>query len=147
MSSGTAVALGAARGAVGAMAMSGMRRLTAGLGLVEKEPPEALAEASVAGRFLTRLPVERRDDAIELAHWTFGAVGGAAFSALAPPAFRRRLGPFYGLAIWAAFETVVAPLLGFPHAKRRTVASRTFIAADHLLYGASVGGALGAEQE
>jgi hypothetical protein len=128
------------------MAMSGMRRLTTGLGLVEKEPPEALAEGSVGAAALSRVPPERRNEAIELTHWAFGTVGGVAFTALVPRALWRHAGPLYGLAIWVAFEAIVSPLLGFPHARRRTVISRVFIAADHLLYGAIVGGTLSTDR-
>ena len=145
MSERIGVAQGAARGVVGAMSMSGMRRLTTGLGLVEQEPPEAMAEGSLAASLLQRLAPERRADAIELAHWLFGAAGGAAFAALSPSARWRWAGPVYGLAIWAIFETAVAPLLGFRHARRHTVTSRAFLAADHAVYGAVVGGTLWAD--
>ena len=129
---------GAARGTVGAMAMTGMRRVTTGLGLVERPPPERLAHEGVPG-LLSRLPGERREQAIELAHWGYGAAAGACYGAL-PVRIRgtRWAGPLYGLTIWAAFELVVRRLfrLSEPRRKRH---ERAALAADHLLYGAVVG--------
>jgi hypothetical protein len=80
---------GAARGAVGAMAMTGMRVLTTELGLVEQTPPQAIGRQRARGaRALRRAPRKRRRGLIEVAHWAFGAGGGAAFGAL-PSAMRR----------------------------------------------------------
>lgn len=75
----TAVARGMASGGVAAMAMSGMRSLTTGLNLVEETPPDAVFRQKVP---FERIPVERRQAAVEIAHWAFGATGGAAFGAL-----------------------------------------------------------------
>ena len=77
-----------ARGVVAAMAMSGLRRLTTGLGFIQEEPPEQIAREGVPG-LLERVPPDLRAEAIELAHWTYGGVGGAAFGAL-PTAVRRQ---------------------------------------------------------
>lgn len=105
------------------MAMTGMRRLTTSLGLVAQPPPERVLPA-------------RREETVELARWLFGAAFGAAFGALVRPRVRSRwAGPAYGLAIWAGFETVVAPLLGPGRPGDRTAVSRLAVAADHLLYG------------
>ena len=41
---------GGARGAVAAMAMTGMRRVTTGLGLLERTPPDALARDAPSSR-------------------------------------------------------------------------------------------------
>ncbi len=130
---------GAVRGIVAAMAMTGMRRMTAGLGLVEETPPEEMATEGLP-RLFARVPTEHRDEAVELAHWAFGAAAGAAFGALLPEALRhsRWAGPAYGLAIWALFERGMAPIFGLKPARERPVAQRLSIAADHLLYGALV---------
>lgn len=56
-----------ARGVVAAMAMSGLRRLTTGLGLIQEEPPEQIAREGVPG-LLERVPPDLRAEAIELAH-------------------------------------------------------------------------------
>ena len=128
----------ALRGAVAAMAMTGMRRVTVGLGLVREPPPEQIFREGVP-ELLARVPADRRDELIELAHWAYGAAAGAAFGRL-PAAARtaRWAGPLYGLTIWAVFELGVAPLLGLRGAPERDAAERLAIAADHVLYGAVV---------
>jgi hypothetical protein len=134
---------GAARGAVGAMAMTGMRVLTTELGLVEQTPPQAVGRQRARGAraLLRRAPRKQRRGLLEAAHWAFGATGGAAFGAL-PGAIRRRLwaGPVYGLVVWLGFELGIAPVLGLSQAKRVRLVDRLALAADHLLYGLVVSG-------
>jgi uncharacterized membrane protein YagU involved in acid resistance len=128
---------GAARGIVAAMAMTGMRRVTKGLGLVEQAPPERMATQGFP-RLFALVPTEHRDEAIELAHWAFGAAAGALYGSV-PAVIRRQLwaGPAYGLATWVFFETVLGPaVLGLAVQKNRPTRERLAIAADHLLYGA-----------
>jgi len=129
---------GAARGTVGAMAMTGMRVITTELGLVEQTPPQAVGRQRARGvrALLRRAPRKQRRGLIEAAHWAFGAGGGAAFGAL-PRAVRRRpwAGPVYGLVVWLGFELGIAPALGLSQAKRVRVIDRLALAADHLLYG------------
>jgi hypothetical protein len=133
------VAPAAKRGVVGAMAMTGMRRVTVGLGLVPKPPPVEIATEGMPSLF-SRVPANLREEAVELAHWGYGAAAGAAFGAL-PPVLRchRWSGPLYGLATWAFYEAVVTPALGLSGPKQRSTAERAAIIADHLLYGAIVG--------
>jgi hypothetical protein len=72
---------GATRGVLGAMATTGMRRLSTGLGLVEKTPPREMAEDVLLFLgALSRLPADRRDAAIEFVHWSYGAVGGIGYA-------------------------------------------------------------------
>jgi hypothetical protein len=134
---------GAARGAVGAMAMTGMRVLTIELGLMEQTPPQAVGRQHARGAraLLRRAPRKQRRGLIEAAHWAFGAGGGAAFGAL-PGAIRRRpwAGPVYGLVVWLGFELGIAPALGLSQAKRVRLVDRVALAADHLLYGAVLSG-------
>jgi len=134
---GTTLAAGT-RGIVASMAMTGMRRMTKGLGLVREAPPDEIAdEGAVVSRLIRFIPVENRGEAIEFAHWVFGGAAGAVFGALIEPKVRSRwAGPIYGLAIWALFETGAVPLLGLEETKERSVPQRLAIAADHLLYGA-----------
>jgi hypothetical protein len=129
------IAHAALRGAIAAMAMTGMRTLTVDLGLVHQEPPQAIARQR-AKRLLRKVPRGRRRAAIEGAHWAYGAAGGAAFGML-PDAIRRRAwaGPAYGLLVWVGFEAGIAPLLGLEQARRKRPVERAAIAADHLLYG------------
>jgi hypothetical protein len=133
------VAATAIRGTIAAMAMTGMRRISVGLGLVEETPPEELLEEG-APELAKRIPPERRAAVIEIVHWSVGA-GGGAFFALLPRTLRtRRLtGPLYGLAIFAAFEMLVQPVIDTPHAHRVQVGERLAIGADHVLYGLILG--------
>lgn len=128
----------AARGAVGAMAMTGMRVITTELGLVEQTPPQAVSRQRARGAraLLRRAPRRQRAGLVEAAHWGFGAAGGAAFGAL-PRTVRRRpwAGPIYGLVVWLGFEFGIAPVLGLSQAKRMRPVDRLALAADHLLYG------------
>jgi hypothetical protein len=119
------VAHAAMRGAIASMAMTGMRVVTVSLGLVEQAPPQ-----QIAGEFSGP-----KRAVVEVAHWAFGAAGGAVFGAL-PDAWRNRAwtGPLYGLAMWTGFEAT-APLMGLPHAESGNITQRVAIAADHALYG------------
>lgn len=130
---------GAVRGGVAAMAMSGLRQATASAGLIGPTPPEQVLGERAPG-ILGRVPPARRPLIVELAHWLYGAGGGAAFGLL-PPGVRRQVwaGPCFGLLVWAVFEVGVAPALGLSHAKQTPTRDRLAFLADHLLYGAVVG--------
>jgi hypothetical protein len=130
----------AVRGVVAAMAMTGLRRMTTGLGLLRQPPPDLVAEEAAPGLF-GRVPPERREEAIELAHWAFGAAAGAVFGLL-PDAARRPVwaGPAYGVGIWLGFETAVAPALGLSGQQRWGLSDRAALVADHVLYGLVVAG-------
>ena len=134
-----ALAAAVIRGTVGAMAMTGVRQVSRGLGFVEETPPEELVEDGAPG-LAQRIPPERREAVVELVHWGVGAVGGALYSVL-PRGFRRRplVGPVYGLAIFAVFEGLVQPVIDTPHAKRVHLGERVAIGADHVLYGLILG--------
>jgi hypothetical protein len=129
------VAHAAIRGVIGAAAMSGMRELTVGLGLVEEPPPRAIARQKSKGLFRL-VPRKRRHVIVELMHWSYGAVAGAVFGAL-PEGLRRRrwFGPVYGLVVLFGFEAIQAPLLGLKQAKEPRPVERAALVADHLLYG------------
>ncbi len=123
------------RGAIAAMAMTGMRALTLDLGIVEEEPPRAILRQRARG-LIRRVPRDRRRSTVELAHWGYGAAGGAAFGALPEPI--RKLpwaGPAYGIVVWLGFEAAIAPALGLKQARQLRLAERTALAIDHLLYG------------
>jgi len=125
----------AGRGAVAAMAMSGMRSITVRLGIIEQTPPDAILEQKAKG-LIRLVSEERRPAAVELVHWMYGAAGGAAFAML-PDSVRRRAwsGPIYGLGLWLGFEAVIAPGLGLKQAGEVRAGERAALAADHLLYG------------
>jgi hypothetical protein len=129
---------GAARGTIGAMAMTGMRVLTTELGLLEQTPPDAVGTQRSRGirTLLRRAPRKQRRGLIEAAHWAFGAGGGAAYGALPRELRARRwAGPIYGLAMWLGFELGIAPALGLTQSKRLRPVDRLALAGDHLLYG------------
>jgi hypothetical protein len=123
------------RGAVAAMAMTGMRTFTQSVGIVDETPPQAIFGQRARG-LQRRVPRRRRRAAVEVAHWAYGAAGGIAFGAL-PDAVRRRAwaGPAYGLVVWAGFELAIAPALQLRQARQLRVQERAALAGDHLLYG------------
>ena len=129
------VAHAALRGAIAAMAMTGMRRFTVHAGLVDQTPPHAILRQRARG-VLRIVPRSQRPAVVELAHWSYGAAAGATFGML-PDRARRRpwAGPAFGLAIWLGFELGIAPALGLSHARRRRPLEQAALAADHLLYG------------
>jgi hypothetical protein len=129
------VGLATLRGAIAAMAMTGMRAFTVSAGLVEETPPRAIFRQRARG-LLRIVPRKRRRAAIELAHWGYGAGGGAVFGVL-PERVRRAAwaGPLYGLLVWLGFELGVVPVLGLKQASKPRPVERAALAADHALYG------------
>jgi hypothetical protein len=135
MSETAEVAHAGLRGAIAAMAMTGMRAFTVDMGVVEQSPPQAIFKQRARG-LIRRVPRNRRRAAVELAHWGYGAAGGVVFGLL-PRQLRRRAwaGPVYGLVTWVGFEAALAPALGLTQAKKLRLGERAALAADHLLYG------------
>ena len=123
------------RGVIGAQAMTGMRTLTVYLGLADEPPPQAILRQRARG-LLRKVPKKRRPAFIEVFHWSVGAFSGAIFGLL-PDAVRRKrwAGPVFGLAVWAGYESAIAPALGLSHSKKLRPVERAAFAADHLLYG------------
>lgn len=130
---------GAVRGAVAAMAMSGMRQAAVGLGMIERTPPDAVLKEGVPA-LLREVPEHRRTAFIELAHWGYGATAGVLFG-LVPERLRRsRLtGPVYGVLSWGMFEFAVAPALGLAHAQRARPRERFALLVDHVFFGFIIG--------
>jgi hypothetical protein len=135
-STGQDLAHGALRGAVAAMAMSGMRAFTVSAGIVGQAPPQAIVRQRIPGMRRSVGDRPRRRVLEEVFHWTYGAAGGVAFAAL-PRQLRahRWAGPAYGLVIWLGFEAGIAPLLRLKQAGESRPAERAALAIDHLLYG------------
>lgn len=130
------LAHGALRGAVAAMAMTGMRTFTENAGIVGQAPPQAIVRQRIPGMRRSLGARPRRRVLEEVFHWTYGAAGGVAYAALPRPLRAHRwAGPAYGLAIWLSFEAGIAPLLGLKQAGEARPAERAALAVDHLLYG------------
>ena len=129
------LAHGVVRGAVAAMAMTGLREFTRRVGALEEPPPESIVRQRLLSR-LRRTEHGKRRARVELMHWGYGAAGGAMFAAL-PDAVRQRAwsGPAYGVVVWLSFELGVAPLLGLSQARRMRPRDRIALLVDHLLYG------------
>jgi hypothetical protein len=124
------------------MAMTGVRQVTANTKLLHKPPPAAIVDQR-APQPAQELQSEHRAALTELAHWTYGAVGGSVFGLL-PARLRTHpaAGPFYGLVVWLGFELGIAPLLNVSHIRHAPLLGRLLVALDHLLYGVIVGGQL-----
>jgi hypothetical protein len=129
------IAHGTLRGAIGALAMSGMRQFTVAVGLLRQTPPEAIAKQRAHG-VVRLMPRKKRRVLIETMHIGYGAVGGGAFGLL-PDRVRHAAwaGPVYGLVLWLAFELAIAPMLGLKQAKQPRRVERAVLAVDHALYG------------
>jgi hypothetical protein len=127
---------GALRGAIGAMAMTGVRTFTADMGLLRETPPQSIAKTRRPTGVLSYVPKSRRRAFVEVMHWSVGVTGGAIFGAL-PDGLRRArwFGPVYGLGILVSYDFGIAPLLGLKHSKRPKPAEQAALIADHLLYG------------
>lgn len=132
----TEIAHGAMRGAIGAMAMTGMRTFTKDIGILRQTPPEAIAKKRRTTGVLSRVSRKRRRAFVEVMHWSVGVAGGAIFGAL-PDSLRRTtgFGPIYGLGILLSYDFSIAPLLGLKASERPKPAEQAALVADHLLYG------------
>ena len=133
----TEVLRGARRGAVGAMAMTGMRVVTTEARAGRGTPPQAVSRqpggargsaSSGAAPAASRLD---RDRALGL--WGRRRRSGRN----APKTVRARwlTGPAYGLLGWLGFELGIAPMLGLKQAKRVRPVDRLVLATGHPIYG------------
>lgn len=139
------VARAGARGAVAAMAMTGLRTVTVAPVARQTSPPAAIVEEDAPER-VRKLPEPQREALTELFHWVYGAGGGALFGLLPDRVRGHPLsGPAYGLAVWLGYELVVGPVLGVEHSPHRRATWRAAVALDHLLYGVVVAGRLAPE--
>jgi uncharacterized membrane protein YagU involved in acid resistance len=126
------VAHAALRGVVGAMAMTGLRVFAVHAGLIREDPPSRLVRKR-RGR--------RPRWVVELVHWAMGASFAIVYGLL-PQRIRRRAwsGPLYGLVVWLGFDAVLAPALGLTERDWPKGRERAVFVADHLLFGAVLGG-------
>jgi hypothetical protein len=130
------VAHSAARGAVGAMAMTGMRTFTHDLGLLRETPPQSIGKKRRPGGVLSHVPKGRRRAFVEIMHWSVGVAGGAMFGALPGELRRSRwFGPVYGVGILVSYDFGIAPLLGLKQSSSPKATEQAALIADHLMYG------------
>jgi hypothetical protein len=131
----------AMRGAIGAMAMTGMRTFTADLGLVRETPPQSIAKKRRPSGVLSYVPKSRRRAFVEVMHWSVGVAGGAIYGAL-PDEIRRMqwFGPVYGIGILLSYDFGIAPLLGLKQSQRPKASEQAALIADHVLYGLILSG-------
>jgi hypothetical protein len=137
----------AMRGAIGAMAMTGMRTFTSDLGLLRETPPQSIAKQRRPTGVLSYVPKSRRRAFVEVMHWSVGVTGGAIFGAF-PDGLRRTpwFGPVYGLGILLSYDFGIAPLLGLKQSKRPKATEQAALIADHLVYGLILSGGERASQ-
>ncbi len=123
------------RGAIGAMAMTGVRVFAMHAGLIREDPPSRLTRKRAHG-LLAKVPRKRRRTVIELVHWSMGGLFGLLFGLL-PDGIRRRAwsGPVYGVLVWMGFDAVAAPALGLTERDWPKGRERAVFVADHALYG------------
>jgi hypothetical protein len=123
------------RGAIGAMAMTGIRQFAAHADVIRDDPPARMARKQAKG-LLRSVPRRKRGAVVELIHWIMGAAFGLAFGLL-PESVRMRAwsGPAFGFLVWLGFDTIVAPGLGLKQRRWPHGAERTVFMIDHLLYG------------
>lgn len=129
------IARAAGRGVIGALAMSGVRVFARDLGLVEKTPPEAIAERPARG-VLAKVPRDNRRTAVGALHLAVGAAGGIGFGVI-PDGVRSQkwTGPAWGVLLLIGYEAVAAPALGTDHARHTDRSEQAVLLVDHLLYG------------
>lgn len=133
------LARGAAAGAVGTAAMSALMLAAGRVGLVGRQPPEAIVRQ--AGRLTAVEPRGRLADALAaVAHLAFGVGTGAAY-ALLPPAERPvARGAAVGTAVWAVSYAGWVPALGaLPRPTRDRPGRQAVMVVAHLVYGSVLG--------
>ena len=100
----------------------------------EPEPPKVLAE-KLAGHPLDHDTTLAASESI---HWSFGALTGAAYGALAEfyPAATAREGAGFGLALMTLTHETALPAMGLSaSAEEQTTREHTSETATHVLYG------------
>ena len=134
---------GSLAGTVATLPMSAVMLLAGRLGLMGRQPPKKITEASLEAADAPVPDEPTRNVLASIAHFGFGAAAGALFAVL-----HRRLrlpgpaaghGMAYGLAVWAASYKGWVPALGIlpPPEHDRPGRVRTLILS-HLVFGAAL---------
>jgi putative membrane protein len=100
----------------------------------EPEPPAVLAD-KLAGHELVGV---QKGAAVETIHWSFGALTGAAYGALAEyyPAATAKDGAGFGMALASLTHEGVLPAMGLSaEPEAQTTRERTSEMATHVVYG------------
>ena len=135
----TDVLRGAVAGAAATAAMSALMLAAGRLGLMGRQPPEAIVRRT--GRLVGSEPRGRAAQVLAAAaHLGFGAGTGAAH-ALLPPTRRPVLrGVLVSLGVYAGSYAGWVPALGaLPAAERDRTDRQAVMAAAHVVYGAVLG--------
>ena len=134
-----ALTRGAAAGTVATAAMSALMLAAGRVGLVGRQPPEAIVRR--AGALTAAEPRGRLADALAVvAHLGFGAGTGAAYALLPRPAHPVLRGMAVGEAVYAVSYAGWVPALGaLPHATRDRTTRQAVMVTAHLVYGAVLG--------
>ena len=139
---------GAIGGVAGTAIMSAVMLVSEKTGLLPRQPPEDITKAALDAAGVTGRD-EKTDDALAvLAHFGFGAAGGAVFGLL-----HRRLrlpipaavhGVVFGSLVWAASYKGWIPALGIlPPPERDQPGRPATMLLAHWIYGATLGAAVG----
>jgi hypothetical protein len=134
------LAAGALRGVAGAMSMTGARTLAAELGLLDQgTPPERMADKALAPA-MAAVPEGLRPAVVDLLHLGYGALGGVIYVAVLPVKWRRHWisGPVFGSVLWLVYNAGLVPVLRL-HDQPRRPHEVAILAADHVLYGLTIG--------
>ena len=139
---------GAVGGVVGTATMSAVMLVGEKTGLMPRQPPEDIAAAALDAVGVSERD-EKTDEALAvLAHFGFGAAGGAVFGLL-----HRRLrlpipaavhGVVFGSLVWAASYKGWIPALGIlPPPERDQPGRPATMLLAHWVYGATLGAVVG----
>lgn len=130
---------GAVAGCLATGAMSAAMLAAGRLGLVGRQPPEAIVRR--VGQLAGAEPQGRRADVLaSAAHVAFGATVGAAYALLPASPRPVRRGVLSGLGIYAvSYAGWVPALQALPVADRDRRDRQAVTAAAHLAYGAVLG--------
>lgn len=132
---------GAAAGTVATLPMSGVMLLAGRLGLMGRQPPKKITEASLEAADAPVEDEDTRNVLASIAHLGFGAGMGMLFAVLhrrfRPPGPAAAHGMAFGLAVWAGSYKGWVPALGIlpPPEHDRPGRVRTMVLA-HLVFGA-----------
>ena len=89
---------------------------------------------------MAAVPGAPRPGGVDLLHMGYRALGGAVYVTVLPVTWRRHWisGPAFGSVLWPIYNVGLAPALRL-HDQPRRPHETAILAADHLLYGLTIG--------